>query len=187
MFLTKKTEKGLISKIKGIVTEMIDKSLSEVYKNNNKALVKALLDVDARIEEAIKNNSKKEKDANLLAIPNKIAEYDLHGTSDKKIRKKYAKKIKEVYGKKCAICGHSRDENLTLDHYYFPRSIGGMLVMKHGITEAWFSNCVLLCQDCNMKKGALSVDEFVTNKNNRLKIAEMNTKLTEFFRSELKK
>lgn len=144
-------------------------------------------DMKDHVRDKIEQNSENEKQANLLAIPANVEDYVLHGFNDKKVRKKHAEKIKEIYKNRCAICGHKRDKDLTMDHYFIPRSHGGMLVMKERNTKAIYSNCVLLCEKCNGEKAALSVNEFVTDKKQRKDIAVLNSKLTDYFRKVMVK
>lgn len=170
MFFTDKIKKELIKNLKEWV-------LNEIVNSRIK--------LEEMIESKISENSENEKQANLLAISEDINDYALHGYSDKKVRKKHADKIKSIYNRECAICGCKDDKELTLDHYYIPRSKGGMFIMRDRNINAIYSNCVLLCQECNVKKAAMSVNDYITDKKKRLKIAKINSQLTEYFRSKL--
>ena len=61
-------------------------------------------------------------------------------------------------GRRCAYCGTARAERHELDHIV-PRSRGGTNRV---------SNLVVSCQDCNIAKGNMSVEEFLADKPKRL-------------------
>ena len=61
-------------------------------------------------------------------------------------------------GRRCAYCGTARAERYELDHIV-PRSRGGTNRV---------SNLVVACQDCNIAKGNMSIEEFLAGKPKRL-------------------
>lgn len=61
-------------------------------------------------------------------------------------------------GRKCAYCGTAKAARYELDHIV-PRSRGGANSV---------SNLVVACQDCNIAKGNMSIEDFLTGKPKRL-------------------
>ena len=74
-------------------------------------------------------------------------------------------------GRKCAYCGTARAERYELDHIV-PKSRGG--------TDR-VSNLVVSCQECNVAKGNMSVEQFLAGKPKRLAQvkAVMRSRLTD--------
>lgn len=70
---------------------------------------------------------------------------------ERQFRLKHQNYLCSLFDNRCAACGN--DENgLDIDHYFFPKSSGGMFMMLH--KKGYFiNNAVPLCETCNRSKG----------------------------------
>lgn len=79
---------------------------------------------------------------------------------DRLFKRKWLFDQLEVFGHQCAHCDREESEvQLTQDHFFIPKSMGGTLMVKHR-RGYWVCNAILLCAKCNREKSDSSPKDF---------------------------